>query len=147
MKIKRNHTYIPTKSDIQHQWYILDAKDKILGRLAAKVASVLRGKHKPSFVTHLDIGDGVIVINAKQVRVTGRKLEQKVYERYSGYPGGHKEVRLEEMLAKKPELVIQHSVRNMLPNNKLRELALKRLKIYKDASHPHISQHPLTLEV
>lgn len=147
MKIKRGKTYIATKADIKRAWFLVDAKDKILGRMATKIATVLRGKNKAIFSPHLDTGDAVIVINAGEVRVTGRKLEQKFYQRYSGYPGGRKDVRLDEMLAKNPEIVIRHAVKSMLPSNKLREPILKRLKIYKDANHPHVGQRPVVLEV
>jgi large subunit ribosomal protein L13 len=114
-----NKTYIAKKADIKRQWYIVDAKDKILGRLAAKVAVILRGKHKPIFTPHLDTGDGVVVINASRVRVSGRKLKQKVYRRYSGYPGGLKEIPLETMLNKRPATVIQLAVQRMLPQGPL----------------------------
>jgi large subunit ribosomal protein L13 len=147
MKIKRNLTYIAKTTDIQRKWFIVDANDKVLGRLAVKVANVLRGKIKPQFSPHLDIGDGVIVINAEKIKVTGRKLAQKVYQRYSGYPSGLKEVRLDKMLDRKPEVVIFHAVRSMIPDNKLRNLMLKRLKIYKGETHTHSSQNPIKLEV
>ena len=147
MKVKRNKTYLPKKGEIKRQWYIVDAEDKVLGRIAAKVATVLRGKNKPIFTPHLDTGDAVIVINAKKVRLTGKKMQDKIYQRYSGYPSGLREVTAEELLAKKPELIIRKAVRNMLPDNKLRKLILKRLKIYDDGSHLHISQNPVKLEV
>ncbi len=147
MEIKRNKTYIAKKSDVSRKWYIVDAKDKILGRLAVKVANVLRGKNKPEFSPHLDIGDGVIVINAKDIRVTGRKLKQKVYQRFTGYPSGLREVTLEKMLDKKPEIVITHAVENMLPDNKLQKIFMKRLKVFKDDVYPHASQNPIKLEV
>lgn len=147
MEIKRNKTYIAKNTDISRKWYIVDAKDMILGRLAVKVANVLRGKNKPNFSPHLDTGDGVIVINAKDIRVTGRKMKQKVYQRFTGYPGGLREVTLEKMLDKKPEVVITHAVENMLPDNKLQKIFLKRLKVFKDDVYPHKSQNPVKLEV
>lgn len=146
MQIKRNKTYIAKISDISRKWYIADAKDKILGRLAVKIANVLRGKNKPEFSPHLDIGDGVIVINAKEIKVTGRKLKQKVYQRFSGYPSGQKQVTLEKMLANKPQLVITQAVKNMLPDNKLKKLFLKRLRVYKDDKFINLSQNPIKLE-
>src|SRR4030042_271146 len=111
-----NKTYVVKKEDIKRQWHIVDAKDKVLGRLAAKVATILRGKHKPIFTPYLDTGDGVIVINALKIKVTGRKLKQKVYRRYSGYPGGLREVSLETLLKKKPTTVIKLAVQRMLPS-------------------------------
>ena len=142
-----NKTYVPKKEDIKRHWYIVDAKDKILGRLAAKVAVVLRGKHKPVFTPHLDTGDGVIVINAAKIKVTGRKLKQKVYRRYSGYQGGLREVPLETMLKTKPTTVIRLAVRRMLPGGPLGRDILKKLKVYADDKHPHKSQNPVLLEV
>ena len=142
-----NKTYVAKKEDIKRKWYLVDAKDKVLGRLASKVASVLRGKHKAIFTPHLDTGDGVIVINAAQIRVTGRKLKQKVYRRYSGYPGGLREVSLETMLAKKPTMVVQLAVRRMLPGGPLGRDLIKILKIYADEKHTHKAQNPLVLEV
>ena len=129
------------------QWYLVDAKDKILGRLAAKVATLLRGKHKPIFTPHMDTGDGVIVINAAKIKVTGRKLKQKVYRRYSGYQGGLREVTLETMLSRKPEMVIRLAVRRMLPGGPLGRDTLKKLKVYTDDKHPHKSQNAVILEV
>ncbi len=142
-----NKTYVAKKEDIKRQWYLVDAKDKILGRLAAKVAAILRGKHKPIFTPHLDTGDGVIVINAAKIKVTGRKLKQKVYRRYSGYQGGLKEVFLETMLKRKPATVIKLAVRRMLPGGPLGRDVLKKLKVYVDDKHPHKSQNPVILEV
>lgn len=142
-----NKTYVAKKEDIQKKWFIVDAKDKILGRLAVKVASVLRGKHKAIFTPHLDTGDGVIVINAAKVRVTGRKLKQKVYRRYSGYPGGLREVTLETMLARRPAMVIQLAVRRMLPAGPLGRDLIKKLKVYVDDKHKQEAQNPTVLEV
>ncbi len=142
-----NKTYVAKKEDIKRQWYLVDAKDKILGRLAAKIAVILRGKHKAIFTPHLDTGDGVIVINASKIRVTGRKLKQKVYRRYSGYPGGLRELPLEALLTKKPATVIQLAVRRMLPSGPLGRDMLKKLKVYSDDKHPHKAQNPTVLEV
>ena len=142
-----NRTYVAKKEDIKRQWYLVDAKDKILGRLAVKVAVLLRGKHKPIFTPHLDTGDGVIVINAAKIRVTGRKLKQKVYRRYSGYPGGLREVTLETMLKKKPTTVVKLAVQRMLPQGPLGRDIIKKLKVYADDKHQHQAQNPTNLEV
>ncbi|MBU2541090.1 MAG: 50S ribosomal protein L13 [Candidatus Omnitrophica bacterium] len=147
MKIKRNRTYLPKKQEIKRRWYIVDAENMVLGRIAAKIATVLRGKNKPQFTPHLDTGDGVIVINAQKVRVTGKKGQDKIYQRYSGYPSGLKEINLNELMSKKPQLVITNAVKNMLPDNKLKRVVLKRLKIYKDEVHPHSGQNPVKLEI
>ncbi|MBI4981838.1 MAG: 50S ribosomal protein L13 [Candidatus Omnitrophica bacterium] len=140
-------TFTAKKEDIKRKWYLVDAKDKVLGRVATKVASVLRGKHKVIFTPHLDTGDGVVVINAAQIKVTGRKLKQKVYRRYSGYPGGLREVTLENMLAKKPATVFMLAVRRMLPGGPLGRDLIKKLKIYADDKHSHKAQNPVVLEV
>lgn len=140
-------TYVAKKEDIKRQWYLVDAQDKILGRLAAKIAVVLRGKHKAIFTPHLDTGDGVIVINASKIKVSGRKLKQKLYRRYSGYPGGLREVPLGTLLKKKPETVIQLAVRRMLPSGPLGRDMLKKLKVYADDKHPHQAQNPVVFKV
>jgi large subunit ribosomal protein L13 len=140
-------TYSAKKEDIKKQWYIIDAENKILGRVAAKAAAILRGKHKPIFTPHMDTGDGVVIVNVAKVKVTGRKLSQKVYRRYSGYPGGLREVSLETMLAKKPTTVMQLAVRRMLPGGRLGTKILRKLKVYADDKHGQISQKPVVLEV
>lgn len=140
-------TYFAKKEDIKRQWYLVDGKDKVLGRLAVKIAVILRGKHKPIFTPGIDTGDGVIVINASKIKVTGRKLKDKVYRRYSGYPGGLREVSLENMLAKRPVTVIRLAVRRMLPSGPLGNSMLKKLKVYADDKHPHKPQNPVVLEV
>jgi large subunit ribosomal protein L13 len=141
-----NKTYMAKKEDIKRQWYLLDAKDKILGRLATKAAVLLRGKHKPIFTPHVDTGDGVIIINAAKIKVTGRKLKQKVYRRYSGYPGGLREVYLETMLAKKPTMVIRLAVERMLPSGPLGRQIVKKLKVYADDKHSHAAQNPIVIK-
>jgi len=138
-------TYIAKEKDIQKIWYIVDAKDKILGRLATRIASILRGKDKVIFSPHQDVGDEVIVINASKVKVTGKKLSQKEYKRYSAYPGGLKIENLETVLKKRPEYVIRHAVEGMLPRNKLGEKLCKKLRVYADDKHPHASQKPKEL--
>lgn len=142
-----NKTYIAKKEEVRRQWYLVDARDKILGRLASKVAVYLRGKHKPIFTPSLDTGDGVIVINAAKIKVTGRKLKEKVYRRYSGYPGGLKEVSLDTMLAKRPATVIKLAVSRMLPGGPLGRDMIKKLKVYADDKHPHTAQNPKILEI
>jgi large subunit ribosomal protein L13 len=141
-----NKTYVAKKEDIKRQWYLVDAKDRVLGRLATKVAVLLRGKHKPIFTPHIDTGDGVIVINAAKIKVTGRKLKQKVYRRFSGYPGGLREVTLETMLARKPETVIRLAVKRMLPGGPLGRDIIKKLKVYADDKHPHVAQNPILIK-
>ena len=141
-----NKTYVAKKEDIKRQWYLIDAQGKILGRLASRIATILRGKHKAIFTPHIDTGDGVIVINAAKIKVTGRKLKQKVYRRYSGYPGGLKEVTLEVMLKNKPTTVIRLAVRRMLPGGPLGRDILKKLKVYADDKHPHKPQNPVVME-
>ena len=140
-------TYTAKPEDIKRKWYIVDAKGQILGRLAAKVAAILRGKHKPIFTPHLDTGDGVIVINAGGIKVTGRKLKQKVYRRYSGYPGGLREVKLEVLLAKKPATVIHLAVERMLPIGPLGRDLIKKLRVYADDKHDLTGIKPIVLEV
>ena len=140
-------TFIVKNSDIQKQWYIVDAKDKILGRLAAKVATVLMGKDKVIYSPHQDTGDEVIVINAAKVKVTGKKPEQKIYKRYSAYPGGLNEETLQSMMKRRPDYVIMHAVKGMLPKNKLAAKLLKKLKVYADEKHPHQSQKPKELTI
>ena len=140
-------TYTAKPEDIKRKWYIVDAKGQILGRLAAKIAAILRGKHKPIFTPHLDTGDGVIVINARQIKVTGRKLKQKIYRRYSGYPGGLREIKLEALLAKKPTTVIHLAVERMLPIGPLGRDLIKKLRVYTDDKHELTGVKPIVLEV
>ena len=138
-------TFIPKEDNIERIWYIVNAEDKVLGRLASKVATILRGKHKPIYVPHADVGDYVIVINAAKVRLTGKKLEQKVYYHYSGYPGGLKETRLSDLMEKRPEEVIKRAVKGMLPKNKLGRKMLTKLKIYPDKEHHQKAQNPVPI--
>ena len=135
-------TFTPKPSDIKRKWYVVDARNEILGRLASKVAHILRGKHKPIFAPHVDVGDHVIIINAQKIRVTGRKAQQKRYTRYSGYSGGLKETVYEEMLEKHPERILEHAIKGMLPKNRLGRKMFKKLKIYSGDQHPHTAQHP-----
>ncbi len=140
-------TYTAKAEDIKRKWYIVDANGQILGRMAAQIAAILRGKHKPIYTPHLDTGDGVIVINAAKIKVTGRKLKQKVYRRYSGYPGGLKEIKLEALLAKKPTTVIHLAVERMLPINPLGRDMIKKLRVYSGDKHDLTGLKPIVLEV
>jgi len=140
-------TYSVKADEIKREWYLIDAEGKTLGRLASEIAKILRGKHKPIYSPHLDCGDYVIVINAEKIRVTGRKLDQKIYYRHSGYPGGLKSITLREQLAKHPERVIKAAVKGMLPKNRLGRKMLKKLKVYAGDSHPHQAQQPKVLEL
>jgi len=140
-------TYVTKKQEVKRQWYLVDAKNEILGRMAAKIAVLLKGKHKTIYSPNLDTGDGVIVINAAKIKVTGRKLQQKVYRRFSGYPGGLREVLLDDMLKKRPTMVIRLAVRRMLPGGPLGRDLLKKLKVYADDKHPHKAQNPVAMEV
>lgn len=130
-------TYSVKANEIKRDWHIIDAKGRVLGRLATEVAQLLMGKHKPIFSRHLDAGDFVVVINAAKVDVSGNKEKQKLYHRHSGYPGSLKSITLEEMLKTKPERVIEHAVKGMLPKNRLGNAMIKKLKVYAGDSHPH----------
>ena len=142
-----NKTYVTKKEDVQRDWYVVDASGQTLGRLATRVASVLRGKHKPIYSPSTDAGDFVIVVNAEKIHVTGRKLDKKMYYRHSGYPGGLKEITLRNLLQKHPTRVIEHAVRGMLPKNRLGRQVLKHLKVYAGSEHPHEAQQPKVLEL
>jgi large subunit ribosomal protein L13 len=135
-------TFFPKEGDLNKKWYVADAQEIVLGRLSARIAAILRGKHKAIYTPHTDTGDYVIVINASKVRLTGNKLQQKTYERYSGYPGGLRSVTAKTLLATKPEEIIKLSVRGMLPKNALGRKMLKKLKVYKGSEHPHKAQMP-----
>ncbi len=138
-------TYIPKQQDIRRDWALVDAEGMRLGRLAARIARVLRGKHKPNFTPFLDTGDFVVVINAEKLEFTGRKLEQKTYFRHSTYPGGAKTTTLKRMMESKPETVVKKAVWGMLPQNKLGRRLLKKLKVYSGPEHPHEAQRPKPL--
>ena len=133
-------TYSTKASEIERQWHVLDATDKILGKLATEAAKLLMGKHKPTFSRHLDTGDFVVIINAAKVSFTGKKAEQKLYHSHSGYPGGLKSISLERMMATNPTRVIEHAVKGMLPHNRLGNKMLKKLKVYAGEEHPHQAQ-------
>lgn len=140
-------TYTVKAGEIEREWLVIDAKDQVLGRLATRVASVLRGKHKPTFSTHMDVGDYVIVLNAQQVRLTGRKADQKEYFRHSGYMGGERFIPFKTMLKKRPERVIELAVKGMLPKNALGRQMLGKLRVYAGDEHPHGPQQPRTIEL
>jgi len=140
-------TYTPKVTDIQRRWLIVDAENKVLGRLASEVAQLLRGKHKPMYTPHLDTGDFVIVVNADKVRLTGNKTETKTYFRHSGYMGGDRLIPFREMQEKHPERVIELAVKGMLPKNNLGRLMRRKLKVYTGPDHPHAAQQPEPIEI
>jgi large subunit ribosomal protein L13 len=135
-------TYATKASEIERAWYLVDATDQTLGRLATEIATILKGKHKPIYTPHLDCGDYVVVVNAEKVRVTGQKMDQKKYYRHSQYPGGLRSITLRDQLARYPERVIQAAVRGMLPKNRLGRRMIKKLKVYAGGEHPHQAQRP-----
>jgi large subunit ribosomal protein L13 len=140
-------TYTAKPGEIERSWYVVDAESKTLGRLATQIADVLRGKGKPAYTAHVDTGDFVIVVNAEKIHVTGNKLDQKIYYRHSGYPGGLRERTLREQLDRRPEEVLRKAVKGMLPKNKLAAAQLRKLKIYAGPEHPHAAQSPVPMEV
>jgi len=141
-----NKTYVTKQADLERAWLVMDAAGQSLGRVASKVAAILRGKHKPIFTPGLDTGDYVIVVNAEKVTVTGNKMTEKFYYQYSGYPGGMRATSLRDQLAKHPDRVMTHAVWGMLPHNKLGRAMLKKLKVYAGPEHPHAAQNPSELE-
>jgi large subunit ribosomal protein L13 len=143
--VKRHKTYTPRPADIEREWWIVDATNLPLGRLASEVATVVRGKHKPTFAPHVDGGDYVIVVNASKVGVTGSKETQKMYSRHSGFPGGLTTESLEALRARRPHLIIEKAVRGMLPKNRLGRSTIRKLKVYAGPTHPHDSQKPKPL--
>ncbi len=138
-------THHPDVREVEKNWYLVDAEGQVLGRLASRIASILRGKDKPCFAPNVDVGDFVVVVNADKVAVTGNKAAVKEYFTHSGYPGGARSVKLSEMLVKKPEYVIQHAVSGMLPKNRLGRQMIKKLKVYRGPAHPHRAQEPVKL--
>lgn len=143
----KKYTYSAKQSDNKDKWWIVDAEDQILGRLATTIASRLRGKHNPLFTPHVDMGDSVIVINADKIRLTGRKLDQKCYYRHSGYIGGLKTITAKDLLKKRPEDIIRFAVKGMLPKNRLGQRIFKKLKVYAGDKHPHDAQQPVVLDL
>jgi len=140
-------TFVTKNTDVQREWFVVDAAGQTLGRLATRVASMLRGKHKPIFTPAVDVGDYVVIVNADKIHVTGRKMDQKIYYRHSGYPGGLREITLRNLLHKHPTRVIEHAVRGMLPKNRLGRQMFKKLKVYAGPNHPHEAQQPQSLEL
>ena len=140
-------TYVVNQEDITRKWFVVDADGKTLGRLASAIAQILRGKHKPIYSPHLDVGDYVVVVNAERIAVTGRKMDQKMYYRHTGYPGGIRESNLRDLLARHPTYAVKYAVRGMLPKNRLGRKMIKKLKIYAGPEHPHQAQQPETLEL
>ncbi len=140
-------TFVTKNIDVQREWYVVDAAGQTLGRLATRVATMLRGKHKPIFSPSVDTGDYIVIVNADKIHVTGRKMDQKIYYRHSRYPGGLKEITLRNLLHKHPTRVIEHAVRGMLPKTKLGRQMIKKLKVYAGPNHPHEAQHPQSLEL
>jgi large subunit ribosomal protein L13 len=135
-------TYAIKQEEISRNWRVLDAKDQTLGRLATRVAAMLRGKHKPTFTPHADMGDAVVIVNAAKIKVTGDKLRSKTYARHSGYPGGFRSETLESLLSRRPEEVVRRAVRGMLPDTKLGDQLIRRLHVYAGPDHPHAAQKP-----
>jgi large subunit ribosomal protein L13 len=140
-------TYTAKAGQVQHGWYVVDAQNKVLGRLAVQIATRLRGKHKPEYTPHVDTGDFIVVVNVAKLRVTGRKDERKVYYRHTGYPGGLKETNFKKLQVKKPARVLQLAVKGMLPKGPLGYAMLRKLKVYAGATHPHSAQQPKTWEI
>jgi large subunit ribosomal protein L13 len=140
-------TYSPKPADVQRQWYVIDATDVVLGRLASHVATLLRGKHKPIYANHVDTGEFVIVINADKIALSGNKLEQKKAYRHSGYPGGLRSVSYGELMEKRPEKAVEKAVKGMLPKNSLGRKMAKKLKVYAGSEHPHQAQQPVPFQI
>ena len=139
-------TYVAKLSEVQREWRVVDADGATLGRLATRVATILRGKHRATFSPHLDTGDPVVIVNAAKIRVTGKKLTDKLYIRHSGYPGGFRAESLERLLSRRPEEVIRRAVRGMLPQNRLGEQMMRKLHVYAGSEHPHAAQKPQPLK-
>ncbi len=142
-----NKTYLPPQESIERKWYVVDAADQRLGRLASEVAMILRGKNKPTYTPHMDVGDFVVVINADKINVTGKKREQKLYRRHSGRPGGMKTETFSQLQARIPERIVEQAVKGMLPKNTLGRQLFTKLKVYAGSTHPHEAQKPEVLEL
>jgi len=140
-------SYMARPLEVERRWYVVDAEGQTLGRLATEIATILRGKNKPQYTPHVDVGDFVVVVNADKVVVTGRKAEQKVYRRHSGYPGGLKTTSYEQMMERQPTEILRKAVKGMMPKNRLARQQLRKLKIYAGPEHPHAAQNPQRLEV
>ena len=140
-------TYAPKASSIEHQWHVVDATDKVLGRLASQIAQVLKGKHRPTYAPHMDMGDHVVVVNVEKIRVTGSKADKKVYHRHTGYPGGLRTTSFERMMEHHPDRILKKAVWGMLPNNRLGRQLLKKLRVYAGPEHRHVAQQPVALDL
>jgi len=140
-------SFMAKKHEVEQKWLLVDADGSVLGRMASKIAPILMGKAKPTYTPHVDVGDYVVVVNAEKVKVTGRKSQTKEYDHYTHHPGGHKYVSFEDMMARKPEKVIELAVRRMLPKNRLGRQMLKKLKVYRGADHEHQAQQPEKIEL
>ncbi|HYZ11087.1 MAG TPA: 50S ribosomal protein L13 [Actinomycetota bacterium] len=140
-------TYMPKPKDVQRSWYVVDAQGAVLGRLASEIASILRGKHKPTYAPHVDVGDHVVVVNAAKVRLTGEKEGKKVYYRHSQYPGGLREIPYQQMAERRPERLVEQAVRGMLPKTRLGRQMLRKLSVYQGPDHPHQAQRPTELRL
>ena len=140
-------TYTAKAGEVEHGWYVVDAQNKVLGRLAVQIATRLRGKHKPEYTPHVDTGDFIVVVNAAKLRVTGRKAERKMYYRHTGFPGGIRETNFAKLQATRPERVLQKAVKGMLPKGPLGYAMLRKLKVYAGGTHPHTAQQPKALEI
>ena len=140
-------TYTPKASSIEHQWHVVDATDKVLGRLASQIAQVLKGKHKPTYAPHMDMGDHIVVVNVEKIRVTGSKADKKVYHRHTGYPGGLRTTSFERMMEDHPDRILKKAVWGMLPNNRLGRQLLKKLRVYAGPEHRHVAQQPVALDL
>lgn len=144
MRVK---SWTPTPKDIQREWWVVDAEGKTLGRLASQVAHILKGKHKPTYAPHMDVGDFVIITNCDKIRVTGRRMDDKMYYRHTGYHGGLRTTSLRDMLDRRPERVLELAIKRMLPKNRLGRQMYRKLKVYAGATHPHEAQQPKKLEI
>lgn len=140
-------SFMANSSNIQQRWYVIDATDQVVGRLAVQVANILRGKHRPEYTPHFDTGDFVIIINAEKVRFTGKKMDVQTYHWYTRYPGGYKTATAREWIAKHPDRIIEQAVKRMVPRNRLGRAQMSKLKIYAGSSHPHQAQQPVELKV
>ena len=147
MKVPAVRTYSPKPGDVQRQWHVIDAQDVVLGRLAVQTANLLRGKHKPTFAPHMDMGDFVVIVNAEKVALSGNKRDDKLAYRHSGYPGGLRSIPIGELLEKDARKAIEKAVWGMLPKNKLGRAMLKKLKVYSGADHPHTAQQPQPFQI
>lgn len=146
-RINRTQTILLTKEEVKHQWFLVDATGKTLGRLACEIAKILRGKHKPSYTPYIDCGDGVVIINAEKIEVTGGKEAQKIYRYYTGYMGGMREIPYRVMMARKPEYILTHAIKGMVPRNRLGRAQMKRLRVFAGEQHGLEAQQPIPVNI